>query len=55
MHSIQIEHPFDADYPIIIPLKLNRVTGYFEVRTPMQENYKKQDILMIDLTAEAPL
>ena len=34
MHAIQIENPFDATHPIIIPLKLSRVTVYFEVRKP---------------------
>ena len=40
MHSIQIENPFDATNPIIIPLKLNGVTSYLEVRTPTQEEYE---------------
>ena len=34
-HAIQIENPFDATRPIIIPLKLNRVTSYFKVRMPI--------------------
>ena len=33
MHAIQLENPFDATHQIIIPLKLNGVTSYFEVRT----------------------
>ena len=33
MSAIQIEKPFDATHPITFPLKLNRVTSYFEGRT----------------------
>ena len=34
MHAIQIAHPFDATHPIIILLKSNGVTSYFDVRQP---------------------
>ena len=54
MHAIQLENPFDATHPINIPLKLNRVTSYFEVRTPTQEEYEDQNILKIELMAEIP-
>ena len=30
--AIQIENSIDSTHPIIIPLKLNGVIGYFEVR-----------------------
>ena len=30
-NAIQLENPFDATHPIIIPLKLNRVASYFKV------------------------
>ena len=33
-HAIQIENPFDATCLKIIPLKLNGVTSYLEVRNP---------------------
>ena len=52
-HDIHIENPFDATYPIIIPLKLSRVTSYFEVRKPTQEEYKDRNILKIELIVEA--
>ena len=32
MDAMQLENPFDATHPIIISLKWNRVTSYFEVR-----------------------
>ena len=37
MHAMQLENTFDTSQPIIISLKLNRVTSYFEVRMPTQE------------------
>ena len=52
MHAIQLENPFDATHPIIIPLKLNGVATYFEVWTPTQEEYEDQNILKIELMAE---
>ena len=54
IHAIQIENPIDANHPIIIPLKLNGVTSYFEVRKPTQEEYENQNILKIELMVEAP-
>ena len=53
-HAIQIENLFDATHPIIIPLKLNRVSSYFEVRKPTWEEYEDQNILKIELMAETP-
>ena len=32
MHAIQLEDPFDATYPVIIALRLNKVSSYFKVR-----------------------
>ena len=55
MHAIQLENPFDGIHPIIIPLKLNRVTSYFNVRKPTWEEYEDESILKIGLTVEAPL
>ena len=40
MHATQIEHPIDTSYPIIIPLKMNEVTSYLEMRKPTQEEYE---------------
>ena len=54
MHAIQIENPFDTTHPIIIHLKLNGVTSYFDVKKPTQEEYEDENILKIKLTAEAP-
>ena len=33
-HAIQLENPFDATHPIIIPFRLKRVTSYYVVRMP---------------------
>ena len=55
MHAIQLENLFDATHAIIIPLKLNRVTSYFEVRTPTQEEHEKKNILRIECMVKAPL
>ena len=54
LHAIQIVNPFDATHPIIIPLKLNGVTFYFDVRNPTQNDYEDQNILKIELTQKAP-
>ena len=54
MHATQIENPFDATHLIIIPLKSNGVSSYFEVRKPTQEECKSQNILKIELTVVAP-
>ena len=53
-HALQLQTPFDATDPIIIPLKLNAVTSYFKVRTPTQEEYENKNILKKELTAKAP-
>ena len=55
MNAIQIENPFDATHPLIIPFKLNGVTSYFEMTKPTQEDYEDQIILKIELRVEAPL
>ena len=54
MHAIQLENPFDATHPIIIPFQLNRVTSYFRVRMFTREECEEQNILKIKLTTEAP-
>ena len=54
MHAIQIENTFNTTHTIIIPLKLNRVTSYFEVKAPTREAYEDYDILKIELMAETP-
>ena len=52
IYAIQIiDH---STYLIIIPLKLNEVTSYFDVRKPTQEKYEDQNILKIELTMKAP-
>ena len=51
-YSVQFENTFDATHPIIVPLKSNRVTSYFKVKTPTQEEYEDQNILKIRLTAD---
>ena len=52
-HAIKIENRFNAMQPIIISLKLNRVTSYFDVRTPTCEGYEDQNIFKMELMAEA--
>ena len=53
-HTIQFENPFDTTRPIIIPLKLNGVTSYFEVKKPTRNEHKDKEILKIDLTTAVP-
>ena len=53
IYALQLETPFNATHPIIIPLKLKRVSSHFEVRTPTQEEYEDQTILKIEHTVEA--
>ena len=53
-HTIQLVNPFDATHPIIISLKLNGVTININVRNPAWEEYEDQNILKIELMAEAP-
>ena len=40
MHAIQIINPFDAIHPIIIPLKMNRVTSYSKVRNQLKKSMR---------------
>ena len=54
MHAIQIENTFDATHLIIIPLKLNGVPNYVEVRKPAQEDHEYLIIVKIEVTAETP-
>ena len=54
MHAIQIMNPFHATHPIIIPLQLIRFTSYFDVIKSALEEYKKWNILKINLLMEAP-
>ena len=51
-HAKQIANPFDATHPIINPLKLNRVTSYFEVKKSTQEEYQDENILKVELMAK---
>ena len=53
MHAIQLENPFDAIHQIIIPLKINGVAIYFNVRTQTQEEYEDQSILKIECICQA--
>ena len=53
IHAIQIVNPFVDNHPIIIPLKLKKVTSYFDVRKPTCEEYKDQNIFKIELMVEA--
>ena len=54
MCALQWMNPFDATQPIMIPLKLNGVTSFFEVRMPTQEDNEDQNILKIEVMAEVP-
>ena len=53
MDAIQLDYSFDDIHPIIIPLKSNTVTRYFEVNTPTQEEYIDQNI-KIEIMMNAP-
>ena len=53
MHAIQIINAFDDVYPIMIPFKLNKVTSYFDVRKPTEQDYKDENRFQIELMAEA--
>ena len=44
MHAIHLKNPFDITHPIIIPLKFNGLTSYFEIRTPTHEEYEDHNI-----------
>ena len=48
MHVIQIVNPCDAIHPKNIPLKINGVTSYFNVRKPTQAKYEDQNILVLN-------
>ena len=54
IHAIQFENPFNATHPIIIPLKLNRVTSYFEVRKSTQKEHEDKNIFKIELMVDPP-
>ena len=54
MHYIQIVNHFNAAHSIIIPLKLNGVTSYFDVKKPTWEDHEYQNILKIELVVKAP-
>ena len=55
MHPVQIVNPFNATHPIIIPLEINRVTGYFDVRKSTQEEYEDESIFKIELMVKGLL
>ena len=40
MHAIQIKNPIDATCPIIISLKLNRVTSYFKMKNLLKKSMR---------------
>ena len=40
IYDVQIVNPFDATQPIIIPLKVTRVTSYFGERKPTQDQVR---------------
>ena len=54
MLAIQILNPFYATQPITIPLKIIRVTEYFNIIKPTWEEYQDLDTLKIELMVEAP-
>ena len=54
IYAKQIYTPFIATHPIIIPLKLNGVSSYFDVRKLTWEEYEDQNILKVDCTVKAP-
>ena len=49
MHAIQIVHPFNVTHQIIIPLQLNGLNSYFDVRKPTKKKYEDQNILKKEL------
>ena len=51
-HAIELVDPFYATQPLIIPLKLNGATSYFDVYSPSIAEYEDEDIPKIYLTAE---
>ena len=53
-HAIQLVNPFDATYPLIIPLKLSGATSYFIVYSPSITEYEDEEIPKIHLTVEEP-
>ena len=54
IHAIQVAYPFDAAYPLIIPLQLCSVTSYFDVYSLNIAEYENEDVLQIHLTAKKP-
>ena len=46
--------PVSSETTHAIQLILNRATSYFKVRMPTWEEYENQNILKIELMAEAP-
>ena len=55
MHAIQVNNPYDAAHPIIIPSSLIGVICSFEARKPTPEKFEDSDILKLDLIMETPL
>ena len=53
MNAIQIMSPFNTTHPIIVPLQLTGIINYFDAKKPTLEEYGDQDILKIELMAEA--
>ena len=53
IHFIKILNPIDAINPVIIPIKLTRVTNYFYSRKPTLEEDEDHGILKKELRVEA--
>ena len=53
-HATELVNPFTAAHPLIVPLKLSRVTSYFDVYYPSVVEYENDDIPKMLLTAEEP-
>ena len=51
-HAIELVNPFNATFPLIIPLQLSGVTSYFDVYSPSIADDENEDIPKIYLTAE---
>ena len=54
IHAIELVHPFDAAYPLIISLWSSGVTSYFDMYFPSVSEYENDDIPKTHLTAEEP-
>ena len=55
INAIHIEDPFDNTHPIMISLKLTRVTSHVDVRKLTHKEYEDQNIFKIELMSKALL